>query len=281
MAIDPAEQLFLETAVRRLERPGTFIRLANAAGKPAEMILERLPEWARNSIQRAVMRALTRAIDWAAVTVVDGAGPRFERLPVEPGRISALTHTVTAGALGALGGFFGLAALPIELPITTLVMLRSIAAIAQQSGSDLRLTATRLECVSVLSMGGPSNLDDRMESSYLSTRAGLGLLMREASGFIAGKSAAQISQAIEEGTAPQVVRLIAKIGSRFGYVAADLAYAEMVPVVGAMGGLAVNAAFTNYFNGLAQSHFGIRRLERVHGEAAVRREIERIRAGMA
>jgi hypothetical protein len=38
---------------------------------------------------------------------------------------------------GAAGGTFGLAALPVELPVSTTIMLRSIAEIARSEGEDL------------------------------------------------------------------------------------------------------------------------------------------------
>ena len=40
-------------------------------------------------------------------------------------------------ASGAAGGAFGLATLPLELPVSTVIMLRSIADIAISEGEDL------------------------------------------------------------------------------------------------------------------------------------------------
>ena len=39
-------------------------------------------------------------------------------------------------ASGAAGGAFGLATLPVELPVSTIIMLRSIAAIARNEGEE-------------------------------------------------------------------------------------------------------------------------------------------------
>ena len=49
---------------------------------------------------------------------------------------SRLVHKLLATASGAAGGAFGLAALPIELPASTIIMLRSIAEIARNEGED-------------------------------------------------------------------------------------------------------------------------------------------------
>jgi len=65
--------------------------------------------------------------------------------------------------------------------------------------------------------------------------------------------------------------LIGAIASRFGYLAMDLAYAEMVPIVGAIGGATLNGYFANFFNQVAFYHFGLRRLERIYGEESVQR----------
>jgi hypothetical protein len=89
-------------------------------------------------------------------------------------------HVTAAAILGGSGGAMGLAALPFELPVATLVILRSIAAIARDFDADLDDPVTRLECVSVLSLGGPSTSDDAMDSSYLTSRIGLAFLLRDA-----------------------------------------------------------------------------------------------------
>jgi hypothetical protein len=52
--------------------------------------------------------------------------------------------------------------------------------------------------------------------------------------------------------------------------------AQAIPVVGALGGAAVNLAFAQHFQTLARGHFIVRRLERTYGQAAVRAAYERI-----
>jgi hypothetical protein len=57
-----------------------------------------------------------------------------------PHAASQLLHKALATASGAAGGAFGLAALPFELPVSTIIMLRSIADIAR---STITATAKR------------------------------------------------------------------------------------------------------------------------------------------
>jgi uncharacterized protein (DUF697 family) len=56
--------------------------------------------------------------------------------------------------------------------------------------------------------------------------------------------------------------------------------ADVVPVVGAIGGAAVNAAFVDHFQTLARGHFTVRRLERIYGSGTVRRVYEEILKGI-
>jgi hypothetical protein len=272
--ISSVDRAFVAAAVRRFERPGRLIDLLDTIGKPAEALVNRLPHWASARIERAVQRALVDAVGWAAKTL-DGSIHADEK------HVSAISnavvksrsamHVTAAAILGGMGGAIGIAALPFELPVTTMIILRSIAAIARDSDADLDDPAARLECVSVLSLGGPSPSTDAMESSYLTSRVGLTLLLRDASRYLAGKTTLQFTEALARGAAPEVTRLIAAIASRFGYLAMDLAYAEMVPIVGAIGGATLNGYFANFFNQVAYYHFGLRKLERIYGEETVQR----------
>ncbi len=273
-AIAPMDRAFIAEAVRKLERPGHLVEFLNTIGKPAEAIIKGLPTWASSRIERALERTLLDAVGWAAKTL-DGSIHADEKsvstLSSVVVKSRGAMHVTAAAILGGVGGAFGIAALPIELPVTTLVILRSIAAIARDFDADLDDPATRLECVSVLSLGGPSLADDAMESAYLTSRLGLALLIRDAGRFIAGKSTLQLTEALARGAAPEVTRLIGAIAGRFGYLALDLAYAEMVPIAGAVGGAALNGYFANFFNRIAYYHFGLRRLERMYGEETVQR----------
>jgi hypothetical protein len=49
-----------------------------------------------------------------------------------------------------------------------------------------------------------------------------------------------------------------------------------VPVVGALGGAAVNYAFIERFQDVARGHFTVRRLERLYGKDKIRMEYDRI-----
>jgi EcsC protein family len=52
--------------------------------------------------------------------------------------------------------------------------------------------------------------------------------------------------------------------------------AQAFPVVGALGGAAVNYAFIEHFQMLARGHFTVRRLERMYGKDIIQTEYERL-----
>jgi hypothetical protein len=64
--------------------------------------------------------------------------------------------------------------------------------------------------------------------------------------------------------------------SRFGVVVSEKALAEMVPLIGALGGALINLLFVSHFQAMAGGHFIVRRLERKYGPEAVQREYERL-----
>jgi len=99
----------LRAAVAALEHPGLAVRLAELAGKPIELFNRALPEVASKAIAVATTQALNTALRVALRTMQN-----------EPKRASSsYLHKALAATSGAVGGSFGLAALPIELPIST------------------------------------------------------------------------------------------------------------------------------------------------------------------
>src|SRR4029078_12303104 len=150
----------LRAAVAALEHPGLAVRLAELAGKPIELFNRALPEVASKAIAVATTRALNTALRVALRTMQN-----------EPKRASSsYLHKALAATSGAVGGSFGLAALPIELPISTVIMLRSIADIARAEGEDLSDPETTLSCLQVFALGGLEGEADAANSGYFAAR---------------------------------------------------------------------------------------------------------------
>jgi hypothetical protein len=257
----------LTQAKALLERPGFAIQAANYLGRPVEFALEKIDS---RTLDRATRKALERSLDLAIGTLdTTGTAPRTP---------SNRWHKILAGGSGAVGGFFGLAALAIELPVSTTIMLRSIAEIAQSQDHDLSEIGTRFACLEVFALGSDrTHDDDAAESAYYAARAGLALEMRMAMKAVEGLSQKAIQDALARGQMPALVKLISTIASRFGITASEKLVAQSLPFIGAAGGAAINLLFIDHFQQMAQGHFIVRRLERHYGPEHVREAYERIR----
>lgn len=253
-----ADLAALQRAVQLLEHPSFAARLTNMLGKPIELIGYALPASASRLITTATAKALELALNAALRTMRGTAYAGSPRL-----------HRVLAAATGAAGGAFGLASLPMELPVSTVVMLRSIAQIARGEGEDLADSEAALACVQVFALSGRLGSTDASESGYFVVRGVLAKSVTQAARFIAERGV------IEEGS-PILVRFITQVASRFGVVVTQKAAAQAVPVIGALGGATVNYAFIEHFQDVARGHFTVRRLERAYGKDLVRREYERL-----
>jgi hypothetical protein len=261
-----AEYDFLRSAALYLEEPSLLLRVTEFVGQPVETLLKTLPTRVHGLIASGTNRALRRALDWAIYSLPEQQAAEHEPIRALVARDSQRHATITA-MTGAVGGFFGLAGAAVEIPLTTTVMLRSIARIAADSGARLEDPATRLECLAVFSLG--SRPLEAMDSAYLTTRVGMSLAIESAAHWIAATGLRGAGEALARGTAPILTRLVGQIAARFETVVGQKIALQSVPLLGAATGAALNAAFTSHFNQLARYHFGILRLERQYGSAQV------------
>jgi hypothetical protein len=251
----------LARARQLLEERGLAIEIVNLLGAPIEHVLSKqLPARATKIIDKATHAAVSTAFRAAAMTLRKDA-------PRTPAR-RWLHKSLTIGA-GAVGGFFGWAGLATELPVTTALILRSIADIAREQGESPHDVDTRLACIEVLAFGGKGKGDDAAESGYFATRAALAHEISAVARHVA-------KHGLAEGGAPVVVRLVNAIATRFSVPVSQKVLAEAVPVIGAVAGASLNAVFIHHFQAVAQGHFIVRRLEREHGAAAVRRAYDKL-----
>ena len=259
MPLTNPDRADLRCAKGLLENPSLAARIADFVGAPIEIGLELLPARVSGAVSSATQSALATALQVAVATMNDR----------EPMPASNLLHKVAVSTTGALGGFFGLPALAVELPIATTVMLRSIADVARSEGEAIGTLDARLACIQVFAFGSARRSDDSTDAGYFAVRAGLARAVSEAAEYIAERGLA------EQG-APAILRLIAQIATRFGATVSEKVAAQAIPVVGAFGGAVVNLAFIDHFQDVARGHFIVRRLERVHGAEVVRREYARL-----
>ncbi len=275
---------FLNEAAVFFENPGKIAKGLAWAGKPVEVMHDRLPEKAKTAIAVVTEAAIKKAFVAAVRTI-----PEKDAVPLHEQEAASLkssrTHLGLTTLTGVLGGLVGLPALAIELPVTTVLILRAISEQAQLYGHDLNDLETRLECLMVFTMGvpdadGPANgisvtgdlLDDRRRksaASYFMTRASFISIMKRATATASAFSAKELLTAVEKGSAPLMVKLVATVAEKFQIRVSQKFLAESVPIVGALGGGALNYAFTDFFVTAARFHFRIRALEKKYGESLV------------
>ena len=200
MKLEADDHESLKDAVNVLENPGLAMQIANFIGKPIEYGVRKLPASSSERIGGVTRDALLFSLRLAVSTMKNQRG-------LSP---SNITHKMLVTLSGAAGGAFGLPALAIELPVSTTIMLRSIADVARGEGENVCLIKTQLECIGVFALGGRSQSDDGSEIGYYATRVALGRAVAAAAEHIAEYGL------VKEG-APVIVRLIAEIGTGSAY----------------------------------------------------------------
>ena len=153
---------------------------------------------------------------------------------------------LAAVAAGAAGGAGGLATAVAELPVTVTLFLNTIRAAARDAGLDPDADWVKAECLQVFAAGSPLAQDDGVNTSFFASRLAL--------------------------TGSSVRNLIATIAPRLAVVLGQKLAAQAVPVIGAVSGAALNAAFLSYYREVARVRFDLLKLAQVHGAEAVEAE---------
>ncbi len=240
-AMDPASQAELSRAMARLEGGGGLVvRLAEtvggALGRTVQFgtrTLGMLPG-AQDTIRGVVEVALKRAFDVAVLRLgQEGQLGQSRRLS---GPIVFLS--------GAVGGFVGMGGFVPDATVTTLAIMREIARIAVEEGEDLMDPDARAACLQVFALNAGQKGGAESEASYFSSRF------------------------VMQGR--PMTMLLTDVARRFGVTLSQKFALQAVPLVGAVAGASLNAAFLSHYRELARAHFTIRRLERRFGADIVR-----------
>jgi hypothetical protein len=144
---------------------------------------------------------------------------------------------------GAAGGAGGIGTALAEIPVSVTLILNAIRAEARAAGFDPDELGVREDCLRIFGAGSPLAADDGVNTSFLTARLAL--------------------------TGQAVQNLISAIAPRFAAVLGQKLAVQAVPVLGAVTGAALNAAFLTYYRELARIRFALLRLSGVHGSEAV------------
>lgn len=243
----------LRYAKSLLENPGLAAKITSALGTPIEKGFDLLPKGWYELVDKSTTKALQAAVNSAIMTLDKS------RKQDSADRL----HKVMVAGIGAAGGFWGLPALTVELPLSTTVMLRSIADIARSEGHGLERPEIKVGCIEVFAFGGPGRVDDGAETGYFAVRTALAKAVNDAAKHIASKG-------LSERAAPALVRLLSSISSRFGVQVTEKIAAQSIPLIGAVGGAVINTLFIDHFQAMARGHFIVLRLENTFGSERIR-----------
>jgi EcsC protein family len=250
--IGPADHAALKNAVKCLEGRNFAARLADYAGVPVNRVLGVLPKSFNKQLSGLVRNAVMKGLD-VAVDTLDDKPPRSPAMGFS---------SFLAGVTGGVSGLFGFGALAFELPLTTTLMLRAIAEIAQHQGEDLSTLEARLACLEVFAYGAKRN-DENLDVGYYAARTLI-------SKYTHDIAALALERGAIDASAPVVASLVSEIVSRFGLVVSDKVAAGALPILGAVGGATVNIVFMDHFQRVAHAHFTLRRLERTYGSSHIK-----------
>lgn len=183
----------------------------------------------------ALPEGMRRQIEGATERALMAAHGLAARAPDVGGRVPVAAAMLT----GAAGGAGGIATAIAELPLTITVILHAIRRAAADQGYDPDDPAIRAECLRVFTAASPLAGDDGMNTSFLSARLTV--------------------------TGPMLNRVVATVAPRLAAALGQKLALQMVPILGAVAGATLNAAFLNYYREMAEIRFALLRLSEQHG----------------
>lgn len=247
--IAPADLERMREAARILvAEKGLAFRLGSFLGDQTEGLVNAAGRFLLNnsafSARKLVELSLARLYD-ASTRGMDSVALAEEVAATAAGRRHKLLSTIS----GAATGFMGVPGMVVDIPLTTGLMLRSIAGIARSYGEDPETEEGRRACLEVFALSehrdGPEG-----QAGYWAARAALSNLAID--GFLR--------------------QVAATLGLNFS----RKFFSRLVPVVGAATGGALNYAFMDYYQQMARVHFTLRAVERRADPAQVRACLDRM-----
>lgn len=270
------------------QAPSTFARTLNKLGSPVEKLLDTLPLWGRNAINRAVENGLRQCLDLSRYTfdaptiwrkVARKARIRqitdFSEIPLEilddeakkQGRSNRLTVILS----GAATGLIGLPGAIMDIPAAITMFFRNIQTVCACYGIDPADPTNAPYFLWLLQSGSPAPDDDASETGYIMARLGLGIMVKEAQQFIAASAGKNLVQLISKESAPVMLRFLNALLSRMGIQMTEKVAATVVPVIGAIAAAGINTAFMKDIHMNALMAGRTKYLANKHGEDTIKR----------
>ncbi len=215
---------------RRYRRAGgPLMALLTKMGGVLENRVALLPAPVRAQIETQTRNALMASFALAQ---------RGHRLP-----LGARSGPLVAAGSGALGGAGGVLTSVAELPVTVTLILHAIQQAARDEGFDPREDYVRAECLQVFAAGSPVAADDGINTAFFGARMAL--------------------------SGPALQKLLSSVAPKLAAALGQKLVAQAVPLLGAVSGAVINAAFLHHYRELARIRFALLRLSSVHGAGPV------------
>lgn len=224
---EPFPDYEIATLAKRARRAsGPLMTLLQKLGSKVENQMALLPDPLRRQVEGLTMATLERALGLAALgRHAPDLGPAAAPL--------------AAAISGAAGGAGGIATSIAELPVTITLILGTIRAAAEAEGFDPDDPAIKAEILRCFASGTPMGGDDGVNTAFIGARFTV--------------------------TGPALHRLIATLAPKIAATLSQKLAAQAVPVLGAVSGAALNAAFLSHYRELARIRFRLLRLAQTHG----------------
>jgi preprotein translocase subunit Sss1 len=264
--ITQEDLLILTHSKSKMENVGYVMKGLNFVGGSIEGLIKKIPPKQQTWLNETINKVLMSVIKANLKTM---SKSKKNNLP------SKKTYKTVVTASGFGFGFFGDIGFAFDLGIFTKFVMRSIIDIARSKGEDINSIETQLACLEVFALGGSSKDDDGINTSYYATREVLSKSVKEATSYIVKNGTSKIVENVLISSNP-ISKLISSIASRYGVQVTEKFAAELIPVVGAIGGGGINYIFINHFQKMAEAHFTIRQLERKYGENSIREKYNEI-----
>ncbi|HEA23542.1 MAG TPA: EcsC family protein [Pricia antarctica] len=258
--LTPEDQITLNTAKQKMEDIGWAMEGLNKMGSFIDGRIRLLPEKQQRWLQHVSYNVLQKVV---ATNLLSMKSDKLRTSPLNA------TYKAMVTSSGIIGGAFGATAFALDLVLTTKLMMRSIMDIARSEGEDLTTLDTQLACLQVFALGGKTKHDESLDTGYFATRLALNAAVKG--------STSKLVEGLLVGASAPMLRVLGMVASRFSIQVSEKFVAQAVPVVGALGGGAINLAFIQHFQSMAEAHFGIRRLEREYGQDLIKEVYEDIK----
>lgn len=250
--LEPKHATLLRKTVNILERDAYALRIIDFFGTPLDAPLKLTSSQKQRGLDRVLRKSMDLCMRWTKGTL------RVHSPPQARGWLTQMAATST----GFIAGIFGAISIPIEIPLTIILILRSIAEVAERYPIPPDDMDRRLECLFVMSLAGRVKSPEP-RSQYWSVRDAYRPVIIEAGRSIVISSATSSS-------AQGLLMVLENLMYQLGMALAEGIAARSIPIVGAAAGASMSFIIVSRYRRVAAAHFTLLALEDTYGLKVIR-----------